>query len=140
MWHLALACVKCFWQTTLRLWHSSISDSNREFLVYSLRHGVLNLQMPPTSMWMNLGYWADQVENPENFPKACEALLRRVLQSVFPKKRYDSIPRSAEALLTSKDQASTVNLSAFLAQSTPLAPRICLFDVGIGCDDQTVYL
>jgi hypothetical protein len=25
--------------------------------VYGLDHAVLNIQLPPQSMWMNMGYW-----------------------------------------------------------------------------------
>lgn len=25
--------------------------------VYGLDHAVLNVQLPPQSMWMNMGYW-----------------------------------------------------------------------------------
>lgn len=29
--------------------------------VYGLEHGVLNIELPTRTMWMNLGYWKDQV-------------------------------------------------------------------------------
>ncbi len=25
--------------------------------IYALHHGVLNIELPPKSMWMNMGYW-----------------------------------------------------------------------------------
>lgn len=25
--------------------------------LYGLDHGILNLQVPPVSMWMNMGFW-----------------------------------------------------------------------------------
>lgn len=28
--------------------------------LYRLDHGILNVELPPTSMWMNMGYWKVQ--------------------------------------------------------------------------------
>ncbi|CEJ61988.1 hypothetical protein PMG11_10504 [Penicillium brasilianum] len=35
------------------------------------------MQLPPETMWMNMGYWEDT----QNFPEACEALLDQVLKT-----------------------------------------------------------
>ncbi|EPS31151.1 hypothetical protein PDE_06106 [Penicillium oxalicum 114-2] len=48
-----------------------------ESRVYGLDHAVLNIQLPPATMWMNMGYWKDT----EDFPKACQALLDQVLKA-----------------------------------------------------------
>lgn len=29
--------------------------------IYGLEHSVLNLELPPKLMWMNMGYWKGQV-------------------------------------------------------------------------------
>ncbi|KAJ5556824.1 hypothetical protein N7494_000739 [Penicillium frequentans] len=42
---------------------------------YGLDHAVLNIQLPPRTMWMNMGYW----ESTSDFPGACRALLDQVL-------------------------------------------------------------
>lgn len=54
-------------------------DAQRTIPVYGLSHAILNLQVPPTTMWMNMGYWNDQKEYPADFPRACVSLLRKVL-------------------------------------------------------------
>lgn len=28
-----------------------------ESVIYGLHHGILNAEMPPKSMWINMGYW-----------------------------------------------------------------------------------
>ncbi|KAJ5355498.1 uncharacterized protein N7496_012710 [Penicillium cataractarum] len=48
-----------------------------ESKVYGLDHAVLNVRLPPETMWMNMGYWEDT----QNFPEACQALLDQVLQA-----------------------------------------------------------
>ncbi|KAJ5712799.1 hypothetical protein N7493_009267 [Penicillium malachiteum] len=45
--------------------------------LYGLDHAVLNIQLPPQTMWMNMGYW----ESTTHFPDACRALLDRVLST-----------------------------------------------------------
>ncbi|KAJ5949669.1 hypothetical protein N7454_001253 [Penicillium verhagenii] len=44
---------------------------------YGLDHAVLNIQLPPQTMWMNMGYW----ESTSDFPEACQALLHQVLSA-----------------------------------------------------------
>lgn len=43
--------------------------------MYGLRHLWLNLQLPPTTFWCNMGYW---LNNNENFITACENLVLAV--------------------------------------------------------------
>ncbi|KAJ5787305.1 hypothetical protein N7457_002295 [Penicillium paradoxum] len=47
--------------------------------VYGLDHAILNIQLPPQAMWMNMGYW----EHTNDFPEACEALLHQVLTAAL---------------------------------------------------------
>ncbi|CAG7930487.1 unnamed protein product [Penicillium olsonii] len=47
--------------------------------LYGLDHAVLNIQLPPQTMWMNMGYW----EHTDDFPEACEALLDQVLMTAL---------------------------------------------------------
>ncbi|KAJ5320403.1 hypothetical protein N7508_000686 [Penicillium antarcticum] len=47
--------------------------------LYGLDHAVLNIQLPPQSMWMNMGYW----EHTNDFPTACEALLEQVVTTAL---------------------------------------------------------
>lgn len=37
------------------LWRSLFGDGDDE--LYGLDHAVLNVEVPPKSMWMNMGYW-----------------------------------------------------------------------------------
>jgi hypothetical protein len=34
--------------------------------LYGLDHAVLNVQLPPQTMWMNMGYWEASQPNPIN--------------------------------------------------------------------------
>ncbi|KAJ5238601.1 hypothetical protein N7468_003220 [Penicillium chermesinum] len=45
--------------------------------MYGLDHAVLNIQLPPQTMWMNMGYW----ESTSDFPEACRSLLEQVITS-----------------------------------------------------------
>ncbi|KAL4767674.1 hypothetical protein BDW60DRAFT_146129 [Aspergillus nidulans var. acristatus] len=80
--------------------------------VYGLDHAVLNLPVPPPSMWMNLGYWKDTTD----FPTACAALLDQVLITA--------------SLLDENGDANP----------QPPEKKIRLLDVGIGCGDQSVRI
>ncbi|KAL4921144.1 hypothetical protein BDW62DRAFT_198163 [Aspergillus aurantiobrunneus] len=78
--------------------------------VYALDHAVLNLPLPPPSMWMNLGYWKDT----SDFPTACAALLDQVLITAsLLDENGNALPHPAEKSLR-------------------------MVDVGIGCGDQSV--
>ncbi|KAJ5113489.1 hypothetical protein N7456_002023 [Penicillium angulare] len=46
--------------------------------LYGLDHAVLNIQLPPQTMWMNMGYWK---KSTTAFPEACQALLDQVLEA-----------------------------------------------------------
>ncbi|KAL4947362.1 hypothetical protein BDW69DRAFT_117912 [Aspergillus filifer] len=76
---------------------------------YGLDHAVLNIPLPPPSMWMNLGYWEDT----KDFPTACAALLDQVLIT---------------AGLLDNDGLSKVEVRK----------KVNLVDVGIGCGDQSL--
>ena len=78
--------------------------------IYGLEHGILNLKLPLPSMWMNLGFWEDQVDDPKDLPRACQALLTRVLRAAFE----DDVRHPVD--------------------------NIQLLDVGIGCADQSIFL
>ncbi|KNG80097.1 hypothetical protein ANOM_011681 [Aspergillus nomiae NRRL 13137] len=79
--------------------------------LYSLDHAILSMEVPPRSMWMNMGYW----KNTSSFIKACEALLEQVLIA-----------------------AKLLNEDGTPVQAHH--QNITLVDVGIGCGDQSLYL
>ncbi|KAJ5813970.1 uncharacterized protein N7503_000720 [Penicillium pulvis] len=54
---------------------------------YGLDHAVLNIQLPPQTMWMNMGYW----ESTSDFPEACRALLDQVLAAGLLKDQSQSV-------------------------------------------------
>lgn len=80
--------------------------------MYGLEHAVLNQTLPPPTMWMNMGYWKTQIEDPRDFPAACKALLEQVVNAAFP-------PDS---------------------DNPAVRPDIRLLDIGFGCGDQTLLL
>ncbi|KAK8073155.1 hypothetical protein PG996_006503 [Apiospora saccharicola] len=90
--------------------------------LYGLEHGKLNLELPPKSMWMNMGFWRDT----DDFPTACQALLVEVLR---------------KAKLLEDDNTGK-------GKSSPTTPprlrsglkRLSILDLGFGCGDQTAYL
>ncbi|KAJ5483864.1 hypothetical protein N7539_006064 [Penicillium diatomitis] len=57
-----------------------------ESRVYGLDHALLNIQLPPATLWMNMGYWKDT----EDFPEACQALLDLVLGAGLGREEIDS--------------------------------------------------
>ncbi|KAL4782366.1 hypothetical protein BJX76DRAFT_292062 [Aspergillus varians] len=83
----------------------------RESSVYGLDHAILNIPIPPPSMWMNLGYWKDT----SDFPTACAALLDQVLIT-----------------------AGLLNENGDPTSHSP--EKLRLLDVGIGCGDQSVRI
>ena len=102
LWPISKAIVR-------RLLHFMPATADRKSRIYGLEHGVLNLGLPAT-MWMNVGYWKGQLDNPRDFPRACKALLETVLRS------------------------------AFLHSKAGVPEKICLVDVGFGCGDQSLVL
>ncbi|KAL4906385.1 hypothetical protein BDW74DRAFT_131846 [Aspergillus multicolor] len=85
---------------------------NESSALYGLDHAVLNVPVPPSSMWMNLGYWKDTTD----FPTACAALLDQVLITA--------------SLLDENGDAT----------SHSVGKKLGLLDVGIGCGDQSVRI
>ncbi|KAL3491465.1 hypothetical protein BJX62DRAFT_124690 [Aspergillus germanicus] len=79
---------------------------------YGLDHALLNITLPPPSMWMNLGYWEDTT----SFPTACAALLDQVLITA------GLLSPTGEPLLH------------------PSTKTLRMLDVGIGCGDQSVRI
>ncbi|CAG7934922.1 unnamed protein product [Penicillium nalgiovense] len=55
--------------------------------VYGLDHAVLNIQLPPQGMWMNMGYW----EYTDDFPEACQALLDQVLKAALSTEKASAV-------------------------------------------------
>ena len=110
---LVYPILKVLIRSFLHYGKAATSDtSNKGSNVYGLEHGVLNLPLPPSRMWMNLGYWRDQTHDPQDFPRACQALLERVLSAAFSQRQP-------------LHSAGT---------------SIHLLDVGFGCGDQTIFL
>lgn len=48
---------------------------NEENEIYGLRHILFNVELPPKTLWFNMGLW-DQPNL--SFPQACENLVHRV--------------------------------------------------------------
>ncbi|KAM5469160.1 hypothetical protein MauCBS54593_004512 [Microsporum audouinii] len=80
------------------------------------------MQLPPSTMWMNMGYWKDITS--AQLPEACEALLDRILES-------------AGLDIRSKDRDNTVQRSTGVH---PTRRRRVLLDLGFGCGEQTMHL
>jgi hypothetical protein len=95
-------------------WWRKVFGQDRESM-YGLQHGRLHLQVP-TPMWMNMGYWQDDVEK-QTMAEACRDLLKMVLHEAG---------FSGEG-----DRAETANGTR--------RPKM-LIDLGFGCGDQTMYL
>ncbi|KAI7869127.1 S-adenosyl-L-methionine-dependent methyltransferase [Spinellus fusiger] len=47
--------------------------------MYGLRHVLFNLQVPPKTLWLNMGYWD---KDPLSYPEACESLVRKVTETL----------------------------------------------------------
>ncbi|EFE39027.1 conserved hypothetical protein [Trichophyton verrucosum HKI 0517] len=87
--------------------------------LYGLDHAALNIQLPPTTMWMNMGYWKDN--GSVQLPEACEALLDKVL-------------RTAGLDIKSKEGGETAR------EESNNAKKRVLLDLGFGCGEQTIHL
>ncbi|EGD93524.1 hypothetical protein TESG_01069 [Trichophyton tonsurans CBS 112818] len=87
--------------------------------LYGLDHAALNIQLPPTTMWMNMGYWKDN--GSVQLPEACQALLEKVL-------------RTAGLDVNSKERDETAG-----GESNTTKKRV-LLDLGFGCGEQTIHL
>ncbi|KAH0608436.1 uncharacterized protein H6S33_001570 [Morchella sextelata] len=44
--------------------------------IYGLEHALLNMRLPPETMWLNMAYW----KNTSDFPTACNNLLQLLLE------------------------------------------------------------
>ncbi|KAK8121588.1 hypothetical protein PG984_010258 [Apiospora sp. TS-2023a] len=89
--------------------------------LYGLEHGKLNLELPPKSMWMNMGFWRDT----DDFPTACQALLVEVLKKA--KLLEDDTGKGKSPTTTPPKLRSGLK-------------RLSILDLGFGCGDQTAYL
>ena len=49
--------------------------------MYDLRHVIFNLEIPPRTLWFNMGLWNDDDET-MHFSEACERLVEAVLQQM----------------------------------------------------------
>lgn len=75
--------------------HSVLSRSkdakrtlNQEKDLYGLKHTLLNLQVPPATLWFNVGLWVD---NTNLYPEACENLISKVA-------RYANVQKNKSVL------------------------------------------
>ncbi|KAK0508782.1 hypothetical protein JMJ35_009058 [Cladonia borealis] len=68
-----------FLSSTFFKWISkgTLGDEPRKKKIYGLHHAILNINVPPKTMWMNMGYW----ERDSDLPKACSRLLKEVLKA-----------------------------------------------------------
>ncbi|KIW00528.1 uncharacterized protein PV09_07886 [Verruconis gallopava] len=90
---------------------ASLYGEKSKKTLYALDHAKLNVCLPPPSLWMNMGYW----KNTEDFPTACEALLKEVLKAA----------KILQELKSKKDEPMNVTVS--------------IIDLGFGCGDQCLY-
>lgn len=104
--------------------------------IYKFQHGLLNINLPPKTMWMNMGYWTVgschscpaqlglnylQSENQE-YPVACEALLSELL--------------SKASLKTSLKQCRLTDLGIGCGQQSLVLARQCRHYIGVTIDDE----
>ncbi|KAF6807380.1 hypothetical protein CPLU01_15803 [Colletotrichum plurivorum] len=76
--------------------------------IYDADHWKLNVKVPFTIMWMNMGYWTDADGNPIcYFEQACRNLLHEVLSD------------------------------AGILRNDPSTSKLSILDLGIGCGDQS---
>ncbi|EQB50438.1 hypothetical protein CGLO_10125 [Colletotrichum gloeosporioides Cg-14] len=79
--------------------------------IYDVDHWKLNVKVPFTSTWMNMGYWTTADGQPIlDFEQACQSLLRQVLM-----------------------------VSGVLDADTT-SSELAILDLGIGCGDQSLEL
>lgn len=57
--------------------NSSVQKEGVDGRVYGLEHAILNLTVPPKSMWMNMGYWENDVSYPHGLERPRNRKLRR---------------------------------------------------------------
>lgn len=105
--------------------------------LYGLDHAILNIEVPPRSMWMNMGYWRVRAhfmyainsltscQDTRSFPEACEALLEQILVT---------------AGLLNEDKTPVGSIPSNGNEKLQQQNAIKLIDVGIGCGDQSLYL
>ncbi|KAF3013502.1 hypothetical protein E8E14_006648 [Neopestalotiopsis sp. 37M] len=94
---------------------ASVAILFRRSDIYNVDHWKLNIRLPPTSMWMNMGYWKTTDNTPiYQFDEACQRLLEEVL--------------------------STAGLLPPLACLQRAKTEVAVLDLGIGCGDQTKAL
>ncbi|KAL4870707.1 hypothetical protein BDV12DRAFT_207413 [Aspergillus spectabilis] len=89
---------------------STPQPQRQETSLYALDHALLNIPLPPPSMWMNMGYWKDTAD----FPTACASLLDQILITA------SLLGPDGEAIHHPKKKTFRV------------------LDVGIGCGDQSL--
>lgn len=74
-----------------RRW-SRMGDESAQKRLYRSDHGVLNVQLPPQSMWMNMGFWKVYSSHRVPVPDADLYRIRTIshkLAALFSKKYSD---------------------------------------------------
>lgn len=59
VWAYVAAGLIILLSSTLIKWipKATLGDEPREKKIYGLHHAILNIDVPPKTMWMNMGYW-----------------------------------------------------------------------------------
>lgn len=64
--------ISCIFYLLINQVDTATTEKNE---LYGLRHLLFNLQLPPTTLWFNMGLW----DKPDlTFPQACENLVHAV--------------------------------------------------------------
>lgn len=106
----------------------------KETHLYGLDHAILNIALPPETMWMNMGYW-----------EVCRCPLTSFslplhkwnigIITANNLKQETTLPAASRALL---DQV-LITAGLFDKNYHP-GKKINMVDVGFGCGDQSLYL
>ncbi|EEH38177.2 hypothetical protein PAAG_01098 [Paracoccidioides lutzii Pb01] len=115
--------------------------AEKEHGLYSLDHGMLNLpSLVPEEMWMNMGYWKNTTE----FPRACEALLDKILRTAgldVQANTSDDIDIDYLIIAEKPQERQGGRKDGKDGDGAPTRKRRrVILDVGFGCGEQTLYL
>lgn len=114
--------VSCIAYVLLHSNNSSTNTTSDESEVYGLKHLLFNLELPPKTLWFNMGLW----DKPNlTFPQACENLVSAVT-------RLMDLQTHSKILGKKKNK--------FLFSNRRYITDLLLIDVGFGCGDSCIML
>ena len=89
LWAYLAGCttVLFIWPLLRYMMGSTTKEEKKNDKIYNLHHSILNLELPPKTMWMNMGYW-DHVRKHSPLPPFAQKIFFTQKNSLQPSNHH----------------------------------------------------